>query len=42
MASRSFRAPDIFAGVMLLGLIGLVSNFALTLAERHLLRWRPR
>jgi len=42
MASRSFRAPDIFAGVVLLGLIGLVSNFALTLAERHLLRWRPR
>lgn len=42
MAARGFRAPDIFAGVVLLGLIGLVSNALLALAERHLLRWQPR
>jgi ABC-type nitrate/sulfonate/bicarbonate transport system permease component len=42
MAARGFRAPDIFAGVALLGLIGLLSNALLALAERHLLRWQPR
>ncbi|MDH7794260.1 MULTISPECIES: ABC transporter permease [unclassified Beijerinckia] len=41
MAARSFRSPDIFAGVLLLGLIGLASNVLLTVAERRLLRWRP-
>jgi ABC-type nitrate/sulfonate/bicarbonate transport system permease component len=40
MASRSFRAPDIFAGVSLLGFVGFTSNFVLTLVERRLLRWR--
>lgn len=42
LAARSFRSPDIFAGVIMLGLIGLVSNVALTFLERHLLRWQPR
>lgn len=42
MAARSFRSPDIFAGVIMLGLIGLLSNVVLTFAERHLLRWQPR
>lgn len=41
MAARSFRSPDIFAGVIMLGLIGLVSNMLLTFAERNLLRWQP-
>jgi sulfonate transport system permease protein len=41
LAARAFRAPDIFAGVIMLGLIGLLSNVALTLAERYLLRWQP-
>lgn len=42
MAARSFRAADIFSGVALLGLLGLVSNALLSLAEARLLRWRPR
>lgn len=41
LAARAFRAPDIFAGVIMLGLIGLVSNVVLTFAERRLLRWQP-
>lgn len=40
LSARSFRAPDLFAGVILLGLVGLVSASLLSLAERHLLRWR--
>lgn len=40
LSARSFRAPDLFAGVILLGLVGLVSASLLALAERHLLRWR--
>lgn len=42
MAARGFRSPDIFAGVLLLGLIGLGSNLLLTMAECHLLRWRAQ
>lgn len=40
LSARSFRAPDLFAGVILLGLVGLVSASLLALAERRLLRWR--
>lgn len=40
LAGRAFRSPDIFAGLILLAAIGLVSNVALAAAERHLLRWR--
>jgi sulfonate transport system permease protein len=39
-AARSFRAADLFAGVALLGLIGLVSNALLTTAEQRVLRWK--
>ena len=39
-AARSFRAADLFAGVVLLGLIGLVSNALLTTAEQRVLRWK--
>lgn len=35
-AARSFRSPEMFAGVVLLGLIGGFSNALLTLAERSL------
>lgn len=41
LAARAFRAPDIFAGVIMLGLIGLVTNVALTALERRMLRWQP-
>ena len=40
LAARSFRAPDLFAGVIMLGAIGFASNLALSLAERRMLRWR--
>lgn len=39
LASRGFRAADVFAGIVLLGLIGLISNALLLMAERRLLRW---
>lgn len=40
LSARSFRAPDLFAGVILLGLVGFVSAMILTLIEHRLLRWR--
>ncbi|MDN4592184.1 ABC transporter permease [Xenophilus aerolatus] len=40
MAARSFRASDLFAGIVLLGAIGFVANLLLAQAERHLLRWQ--
>lgn len=40
LAARSFRASDLFAGVLLLGVIGFVSNTGLALVERRLLRWQ--
>jgi len=42
IAARSFRSADLFAGVILLGLIGLVSNLALQEIERYMLRWKRR
>ena len=42
LAARSFRASELFAGVMLLGAIGFASNTLLALAEYHLLRWQRR
>jgi ABC-type nitrate/sulfonate/bicarbonate transport system permease component len=40
LAARAFRSADLFAGVVLLGMVGYVSNLALQLAETRLLRWR--
>lgn len=42
LAARAFRAPDLFAGVVLLGAVGLVSNSLLAGAERRMLRWMPQ
>jgi ABC-type nitrate/sulfonate/bicarbonate transport system permease component len=39
-SARFYKAPDLFAGVMLLGLIGYVSALLISHAERRLLRWR--
>ena len=39
-AARSFRSADLFAGVVLLALIGVGSNAILSLIERRLLRWQ--
>jgi sulfonate transport system permease protein len=40
LASRSFHASELFAGIVLLGAIGFVSNALLALAENKLLRWQ--
>lgn len=40
LAARAFRASELFAGIVLLGLIGLASNTLLTLAERRFLQWQ--
>jgi len=41
-SARAFQSADVFAGVILLGLIGLVSNLALQEIERYMLRWKRR
>jgi sulfonate transport system permease protein len=40
MAQRSFRSAELYAGIVVLGLLGLVINRVLAAAERRLLRWR--
>jgi ABC-type nitrate/sulfonate/bicarbonate transport system permease component len=40
LAARSFRASELFAGVVLLSLIGLGANVLLSAAERYFLRWQ--
>ena len=40
LAARSFRASELFAGIVLLGLLGFASNALLARAEHHLLRWQ--
>ncbi|MDQ0074240.1 ABC-type nitrate/sulfonate/bicarbonate transport system permease component [Variovorax boronicumulans] len=40
LAARAFRASDLFAGIVLLGLIGFGSNALLAFAEKRLLRWQ--
>jgi ABC-type nitrate/sulfonate/bicarbonate transport system permease component len=40
LAARAYRSADVFAGVMLLGLIGVVANAVLSLVENRFLRWR--
>lgn len=40
LAARAFQASELYAGVVLLGAIGLGSNTALSLCERRLLRWQ--
>ena len=42
LAARAFRASELFAGIVLLGLIGLVSNALLALAEAQWLKWQRR
>lgn len=42
LSARSYRSADVFAGVLLLGAIGVVANAVLSLIESRILRWRPR
>jgi sulfonate transport system permease protein len=40
LAARSFRASELFAGIVLLGVIGFAANALLAFAERRFLRWQ--
>jgi ABC-type nitrate/sulfonate/bicarbonate transport system permease component len=40
LASRSFRTSDLYAGIMVLGVVGALTTAALGVLERRLLRWR--
>ena len=40
LAARSFQSADLYAGVVLLGLIGYLSSIILSIAESRFLRWR--
>ena len=40
LASRSFRAADLYAGVILLGALGYASSVLVTRIERRVLGWR--
>lgn len=40
LSARSFRSADLFAGVVLLGVIGYVTTLAMAALESRLLRWR--
>lgn len=42
LAARAFRASELFAGVILLSSIGIISNATLSLIERRVLRWQNR
>lgn len=39
-AARSYRAADLYAGILLLGMIGLVSNYGLAIADKRILAWK--
>ena len=40
LSARSFRSADLFAGVILLGIIGYATALAMSLVEKRLLIWR--
>lgn len=40
LAQRSYRSPELYAGIVALGVLGFVVNHLLLVAERRLLRWR--
>ena len=41
VAARAFRSADIFAGILVLGMLGYLANSTLQQIEDRLLRWRP-
>lgn len=41
LAARSFRASDLYAGVVMLGALGFISSWLLARVEHRLLAWRP-
>lgn len=41
LAQRTYRSPELYAGVVTLGALGFTINYALQFIERRALRWRP-
>lgn len=42
LSARAFRSADLFAGVILLGIVGYLTALAMGLAERRILIWRAK
>jgi sulfonate transport system permease protein len=40
LSARAFRSADLFAGVILLGVIGYLTAVAMSMVEKRFLRWR--
>ncbi len=40
VAARAFRSADIFAGIIVLGALGFLTNYLTQKLEDRLLRWR--
>jgi len=40
LAERSYRTPDLYAGVLLVGVLGVVTNVVVQRVEAYLLRWK--
>jgi sulfonate transport system permease protein len=41
LAARAFRSAEIFAGILILGVLGFVINVTMQRIEDRLLAWRP-
>jgi ABC-type nitrate/sulfonate/bicarbonate transport system permease component len=41
LAARAFRSADIFAGILVWGMLGFLINFTMQRIEDRLLAWRP-
>ncbi|MCD2172308.1 ABC transporter permease [Rhizobium sp. C4] len=39
-SARQFSSANLFAGILILGVFGYLTNALMTVAERHLLRWK--
>lgn len=40
LAQRTYRSPELYAGIVVLGLTGYLTNIVLTMVENRLLAWR--
>ncbi len=40
LAERSYRTADLYAGVLLVGVLGVLTNFGLERVEAYVLRWK--
>jgi ABC-type nitrate/sulfonate/bicarbonate transport system permease component len=40
LAQRMFRSPELYAGIVVLGLFGFLTSWFLNIVERRLLAWK--